>query len=417
MHSWWFLSFLALLPLPGIRRGWRLYSHGYDDDGQEPGCGMAAIWGLFYLVCWVMGGFALLDDVCRVPLLLVNCGWPAPFLQVTLLALVGLLGILLLFGPPLAVAVTSILAELLATLVLTCRVPFLIKRLRHGESAIRIRACQRLQVVGPAARAAVPTLVRCLTADRDTERWAAARALAVISPAALVPVVPWLLDSLSRRTSRREARQVLDPLGNVPALAIPPLVEALKEPRRRSAAAYALRQFGNRSLPALPQVVEALRSGNPAQRQVMAEMLERLGPQAQAAVPDLSHALEDSDPKVRMRAADALAKIGPDAHNAVPSLIGCLWDDHEGVRHAAGNALVGIGAAAVASLEVALLDAPEPFVRRRAAMTLGRLGPAARPALDALEAAANDADPEVAQAARRALERLRRPQPEGERGA
>ena len=55
-------------------------------------------------------------------------------------------------------------------------------------------------------------------------------------------------------------------------------------------------------------------------------------------------------------------------------------------------------------LFIAALKSPKPFVRHEAADSLAELGPLAKPALAALQEAAKDHDPSVAEAAQQAIQ-------------
>lgn len=64
---------------------------------------------------------------------------------------------------------------------------------------------------------------------------------------------------------------------------------------------------------------------------------------APASVPGLTRALEDRDKGVRKLAAGSLAKIGPAAKDAVPALLRCMTDKDANVRKNATVALIKIG--------------------------------------------------------------------------
>jgi HEAT repeat protein/S1-C subfamily serine protease len=113
-----------------------------------------------------------------------------------------------------------------------------------------------------------------------------------------------------------------------------------------------------------------------AKRKVAAERLGRLGPSARRAVVKLLERVRDVNKEaadVRAEAAAALTKIGPPDKKDVPALIDALRDD----------------------------AAPE--ARRYAAAALGKMGDAARPAVDDLVRACGDTDAEVRAGAATAL--------------
>ena len=89
-------------------------------------------------------------------------------------------------------------------------------------------------------------------------------------------------------------------------------------------------------------------------------------------VPNLLDLLSDPEPQLRRRAAMALGRVGLSA--GVPSLIEALNDPEVEVRQVAAFALGLIGdVSAAEALAVALAD-PSPVVQGRAAQALGRIG-------------------------------------------
>jgi HEAT repeat protein len=106
-----------------------------------------------------------------------------------------------------------------------------------------------------------------------------------------------------------------------------------------------------------------------------------------AALAVLLELLEDPERAVRESTCEGLAKIGPAAAPAVPSLVELLTGEELALQEPAQEALVSIGAPAVpALLEKLREDGP-----RTADVidTLGSIGPAAAPAIPALQQALN----------------------------
>ena len=90
--------------------------------------------------------------------------------------------------------------------------------------------------------------------------------------------------------------------------------------------------------------------------------------------PDLVHLLSDPEPQLRRRAALAIGRVGQ--REGVAPLIEALTDQGVEVRQMAAFALGMLGdPAATAALEAAL-DDPAPLVQGRAAEALGRIGAA-----------------------------------------
>ena len=139
------------------------------------------------------------------------------------------------------------------------------------------------------------------------------------------------------------------------------------------------------------------------------------GPLSQKGIDGLVDALRHDDPQVRARAVDALGDAGRAAAGAVQALGLCLRDDSTDVRSLAADALgiTGQGTAItrdVASRELIIaMDDEEALVRRNAALSLARLGPAATGAVGVLECALDEEDHYVRGYAVQALRRIATP--------
>jgi HEAT repeat protein len=138
-------------------------------------------------------------------------------------------------------------------------------------------------------------------------------------------------------------------------------------------------------------LVAALRSDDPKARDAAWTAFYRLGPKAKKdAVPFLISALDDPKTEVQKAAVELLGTIGPEAAAAAPKLASKLGDNwflyntHPvGQGHSAAWTLGAIGAPAVPPL-IDALESNSSMVRRRAASTLGEIGPAAKDAVPAL---------------------------------
>jgi len=151
-----------------------------------------------------------------------------------------------------------------------------------------------------------------------------------------------------------------------------------------------LRQDGGEALLARLREVAALAAGAPG------------------ALPRLVETLADADPAVRYWAAIGLGNLGEAAAPAADRLAAVLQDASAVVRVAAARALARLGREADGAAALAReLAGPAEWVRLHAALALDELGPKARPAEAALEAALKDANKYVARVANHALNALR----------
>lgn len=224
--------------------------------------------------------------------------------------------------------------------------PVVLRNLRKAEGCNPETACDVVSKVGPAARDAVPRLVELLKEEDYDLLWAAADALAAIGRDA-EPAIPALARLLEHES------------GTV-----------------GSSAAHALGEIGR---PAFPAVFHVLKTGAPRAQEFAADALGRLGEAALEALPSLVRLLDRSrdEPEFFCWILLAIGEIDPEE----------------------------AGAERLASL---LDEGLASSMRARAAAALGRLGPDAAPALSALKKAARDGDEKIAQAARTALDRIRK---------
>ena len=104
----------------------------------------------------------------------------------------------------------------------------------------------------------------------------------------------------------------------------------------RGDAAFALGGIGEAAVPSL---IKTLKRGDKIARAWAAYTLNRIGPDAKSAVSALTKALDDEWWWGRQNAAIALGRIGPNAKSAIPALKKALKDENEQVRQAANGAL------------------------------------------------------------------------------
>jgi hypothetical protein len=134
-------------------------------------------------------------------------------------------------------------------------------RYRHARQR-HYGADYAFQILGTNAVCAVPELIRICEAPRDpASQEYAAKALGDIGPAAKA-AIPVLLRSFAHTNAEVRFRAVSAVLqiGGDPNILVPALKSVLKDPKRevRFNAVGALRRLGARARPALPELMEAL---------------------------------------------------------------------------------------------------------------------------------------------------------------
>ena len=153
----------------------------------------------------------------------------------------------------------------------------------------------------------------------------------------------------------------------------------------------------------LPTLQQALKDKVAVNRAAAAVVIGMIGPKAKTAVPALSLALKDEDLGVRSEVVRLLGEIGPAAKDAVPALLATTAQaDFDFIEPIIAITLGKLGLAAVPALTEAL-TAKNVKLRRTAAAALGLIGPQAGDAVAALAAALTDSEPAVRQYAVQAL--------------
>jgi HEAT repeat protein len=162
---------------------------------------------------------------------------------------------------------------------------------------------------------------------------------------------------------------------------------ALRADPAKQADALAALEQGHAA--AVPVLVEILR-GSPAAadaelRWKSVELLAKLGPDAASAASAVTAGVNDPDSHVQAVCAEALPKLEAPAESAVPALISQLKTDNVVVAERALSRYRGAAAPAVPELIALLKDKQQkPEARWNAARTIGKTGPEAIGALDAL---------------------------------
>jgi HEAT repeat protein len=186
------------------------------------------------------------------------------------------------------------------------------------------------------------------------------------------------------------------------------LIERLRsaEAMVRMEAADDLRCLGRKAVSAAAPLRELLGDPSPCVRLSAAAALLQIDPKETRAPEVLARGLESSDLADRRAAVEAIGLAGPAAAPLVEKLASLLKDTDESMRITAlqSIAMLGPAAAQAAGAVAPLLDDPELAID--AADTLGRIGPAARPALKRLAEMLSANHPAVRWAAVRAMSQI-----------
>jgi HEAT repeat protein len=278
-----------------------------------------------------------------------------------------------------------------------------VDRLQLWQPSVLETAVRAVGRMGPAAKAAVPLL---LEVARDSLASPSLRQKAVEAlwrmgekPEPLMPVVRELL-------SDRFLLDDFDWLGELgPAAgdAVPVLVRWLDE--GNVSAARLLGRLGPRAKPALLNLRTALRAPGAELRTASAVALWRIECKSTEVLPTLLAALRDSDGEDVLA---ALGGIGKEARDAVPRLRSLLAEGPLSRRILATETVWRITGDTGAVLPVLQrgLESGDPATRRKAVEVLGALGPAARPAADAIKELVEDTERDVRLAAAAALRKI-----------
>jgi HEAT repeat protein len=273
--------------------------------------------------------------------------------------------------------------------------PELVKAMGDQATLVRASVAEALSGFGEAA---VPALLKGLNDPSDKVRKTSAFALGDMGRAAeaAVPQMGRMLRKDGDRYVRWSAAHALGSLGQVARKAVPDLAAVLDDADHwlRVVAAEALWKVDKHPA-AVPALVKVYESAGRNDRIDAVYTLRRLGADARAAVPALVRGLKDEDDTLACRTAETLGAIGPAAKDAIPALVRMMRDTKRpGCCDSAAFGLRDIGEASVPVWVEALRD-KDPYLRKHAAMYLGRYGKAAWVAKESLLAALGDAEAEV----------------------
>ncbi|MFI5378334.1 MAG: HEAT repeat domain-containing protein [Tepidisphaerales bacterium] len=189
---------------------------------------------------------------------------------------------------------------------------------------------------------------------------------------------------------------------------IPALIEKLNspDPTVRAESAGVLRTLGAKAVAAVGRLTQLLGDAQAPVRMSAAAALLRITTNASRPLMVLGEGLHHADALVRRAAARAAGMAGPAAGALTAQLAVLLEDPDELVRVAALQAITSLGADAAAAFDGVRQLLDEPARDCDAADALGRMGPAARPALKRLAKMLADKDTARQWAAVRAMSQI-----------
>jgi HEAT repeat protein len=279
-------------------------------------------------------------------------------------------------------------------------VPTLIEMLADDDPSTRIVAAEQLGLVGPAAGAAVPTLLTQATQDGSQHaNTTAAAALKSIDLTAARLVMTHFIARLQDPDvqQRRTAGAVLGSLGAIAKPAVPPLLAVMNDSDElvRRNALTSLASIGIPPAPVAASLIAALHAPSSLVRHTAAAQFAFTTPVPQEAEGPLTSLLADQDRAIAGLARSALDKPRPDDVSHIRSL--GLMVEQWTARDYALHQLAQLGPLAGQALPavVPMLQDEHPLVRYLAAETLGAMGPIAQEALPFLRQELQDADPIV----------------------
>jgi HEAT repeat protein len=266
------------------------------------------------------------------------------------------------------------------------------------------------EALGPAAKPAVPALIKLLDDGDDDIRETAAKGLRSIGPEAQ-DAISSLINHLTD-PDVYVCQASAAALENIPpksAEEVPKLLRVLSAP---SNAEYVtacvidrLARFGGQAKAAVPAILPFLHHDFISMRSSAADALGQIDPEA--AKKALLNALDDADENIRMTAADGLGAMGPEAQDAIPALIQRLDDQDECVRAASAKALEKIPPKSVDEVPALqrVLSAPpdDPFVIARVIDRLAKFQTRAEAAVPAILPYLRGGDVKARESAAKAL--------------
>lgn len=278
------------------------------------------------------------------------------------------------------------------------------------DADVRTSAVNALAEIGPAAKDAVPAVVRALKDSEPGVRRAAVAALAKVG--AGDDAAAALLDALKDKDGdvAVAAGKMLQNGRKLTKEQVPLLADVAKNgpPAARRFAVGVLVGLGAESPDAVTVIGRSLTDQDKGVRLEAVRGLGKLGASAWRVAPELGKVARGPNKEVQKAAVLSLGKIGPKAIAAVPDLIALLHN--EDLHDDAARTLVKIGKASVSALVDALDGVKDFKMRVEIINLLGEIGPDAEEAIEPLKAIINDTSssvvPGVRTAATKALQKI-----------
>ena len=282
-------------------------------------------------------------------------------------------------------------------------VPLCVKLLEDPDPGVRLRV---MNAIADAGARAVPGLIVAL--DNDKAAYWACLILRDIGPAAR-DAVPALTKKLQDKDPqvRREAILALASMGNEAESAVAAIAAAVKDEHTCGAATYALGRIGQIPADIEPTVKANTKSSDKVFSTASLWALARVHPDDKDLLRDAAEQLipcmKDPDPMVRQTVAHALLSLPPAPEITMPIWAKVFQDADDATIHQALGAVVAQGAPAVPRLIDALKNQK---ARGYVIFALGQMGATAAPATNALAALVDDKDPLIAQEAALSLAKI-----------
>ncbi len=306
-------------------------------------------------------------------------------------------------------------------------VPALAKCVTDEDVNVRRAALRALRQIDPGPKVMIPLMAEVLG---DADPAVAVAAIHNIADEGK-QAVPGLTRAVADERTRFWATLALADIGADAAPAVPALIKAASDPKPevRREVVLALAAIGPGAKAAVPTLRNTLAAGDPATHLAAIYALGRIGPAAKVAISDLKAIVTGDDPYGAVVAAGALASIQPDNAEvqkaAAKRVVTALRNNDPRVRQIAARALLdlpkrdGKNDLARAEFEKLLAEGPpetivnalnaismlgpaavpgltnalkHKSIRPAVASILGRIGPDAAPAVEALTKSLADSD-------------------------